>query len=164
MRSPASASPRTSPIQPRPPSTPPRRSSAPPPLRSPSSPPSSGPVSSTRPRHEDFSGPTGASARFRPERLDAGDLLADVTCRFRCDGASVGPLMVLDLSTAGFSADAPPELALAPGVALESFELLLGDRVIWSGEAAVVHGSAERIGGRFTSGVVDLHHLRLGAT
>jgi extracellular factor (EF) 3-hydroxypalmitic acid methyl ester biosynthesis protein len=143
-------------------SVPPRPASAPPPRRT-SSPPSSGPVSSIQP-HEELSGPTGASARFRPARLDAGDLPADLACRFRCDGASVGPLTVLDLSAAGFSADAPQELALAPGVALESFELLLGDRVIWSGDAAVVHGSAERIGGRFTSGVVDLHHLRLGAT
>jgi extracellular factor (EF) 3-hydroxypalmitic acid methyl ester biosynthesis protein len=47
---------------------------------------------------------------------------------------------------------------------LESFELSLGERRIWSGEAMVVHGSAERIGARFTSGVLDLQRLRLGAT
>jgi hypothetical protein len=47
---------------------------------------------------------------------------------------------------------------------LESFELRLGDRTIWSGDAVVVHGSAERLGGRFTSSVLDLQRLRLGAT
>ena len=47
---------------------------------------------------------------------------------------------------------------------LESFELFLGDRPIWSGEAVVVHENGDRIGCRFTSGVVDLQHLRLGAT
>jgi hypothetical protein len=47
---------------------------------------------------------------------------------------------------------------------LESFELLLGVRTIWTGEAVVVHDGAERLGGRFTSGLVDLHGLRVGAT
>jgi SAM-dependent methyltransferase len=47
---------------------------------------------------------------------------------------------------------------------LESFELLLDDRTIWTGEAVVVHDGGERLGGRFTSGLVDLHGLRVGAT
>ena len=89
---------------------------------------------------------------------------ADLACRFRLDGAFVGPLPVLDLSTVGFAATAPAQLALAPGSVLESFQLLIGERPIWTGEAVVVHGSAERIGARFTSGVLDLRHLRLGAT
>jgi extracellular factor (EF) 3-hydroxypalmitic acid methyl ester biosynthesis protein len=54
--------------------------------------------------------------------------------------------------------------ALAPGSALEGLELLADGRPIWSGEAVVVHGSSGRIGCRFTSGLLDLNHLRLGAT
>jgi extracellular factor (EF) 3-hydroxypalmitic acid methyl ester biosynthesis protein len=102
--------------------------------------------------------------RFRPPRLDAADVPADLACRFHLDGAFVGPLPVLDLSTVGFGAAAPAELALAPGSVLESFQLLVGERPIWTGEAVVVHGGPDRIGARFTSGVLDLRHLRLGAT
>jgi hypothetical protein len=55
-------------------------------------------------------------------------------------------------------------VSLVPGSVLEGFELRLGDQPIWSGDAVVVHGSVDRIGGRFTSGVVDMPQLRLGAT
>ncbi len=116
------------------------------------------------PSHEELTGANGASVRFRPARLNAGDLPANLACRFRCDGVFVGPLAVLDLSTAGLAAEAGPQFALPPGSVLESFQLLVGDQPIWTGDAVVVHGSAERIGARFTSGVLDLHHLRLGAT
>lgn len=71
---------------------------------------------------------------------------------------------MLDLSSVGFAASVPAHLALAPGSVLESFELLIGERPIWTGDAVLVRGSADRIGGRFTSGVVDLRHLRLRAT
>jgi len=71
---------------------------------------------------------------------------------------------VLDLSTTGFAAAEPPGLALAPGSVLDSFELRIGERVIWSGESLVVHASGGRLGGRFTSGIVDLQQLRIGAT
>jgi extracellular factor (EF) 3-hydroxypalmitic acid methyl ester biosynthesis protein len=73
-------------------------------------------------------------------------------------------LAVIDLSSTGFAAETTGELVLPPGAMLESFELLLGDRVIWSGDAVVVRGQDERIGGRFTSGVLDIEQLRLGAT
>ena len=77
----------------------------------------------------------------------------------------MGPLPVLDLSTTGLAAASLSELlVLAPGSVLESLELLLGERVIWSGEAVVVHGADERVGARFTSGVLDLRQLRLEAT
>ncbi len=134
--------------------------------RSDSSPPPSGlrPVPSGPPRHEDFNGANGAAVRFRPPRLAAADVPANLACVFRLDGVFVGPLPVLDLSTVGFAAAAPAHLALAPGSVLESFQLLIGDRPIWTGEAILVHGSAERIGARFTSGMVDLRHLCLGAT
>ena len=134
--------------------------------RSDSSPPPSGlrPLPSGPPRHEDFNGANGAAVRFRPPRLAAADVPANLACVFRLDGACVGPLAVRDLSTVGFAAAAPTHLALAPGSVLESFQLLIGDRPIWTGEAVLVRGSADRIGGRFTSGVVDLRHLRLGAT
>ncbi len=89
---------------------------------------------------------------------------ADLVCRFRCEGTPVGPLQVIDLSTAGFSAVSPDEAALSPGSVLESLELVLGDRPVWVGDAVVVHGSAERFGARFTSGLLDIHQLRLGAT
>jgi extracellular factor (EF) 3-hydroxypalmitic acid methyl ester biosynthesis protein len=102
--------------------------------------------------------------RFRPERLDAASIPTDLGCRFRCDAAFVGPLQVLDLSAAGFAAASPQQLSLPPGSVLESFELLLGERTIWTGDAVVVHLSGDRIGGRFTSGVLDLQHLRVGAT
>jgi extracellular factor (EF) 3-hydroxypalmitic acid methyl ester biosynthesis protein len=73
-------------------------------------------------------------------------------------------LPVFDLSMTGFAARAPDGLALAPGSALGSFELLLDGRPIWTGEAVVVHENTERIGARFVSGVVDLRHVRVGAT
>jgi hypothetical protein len=71
---------------------------------------------------------------------------------------------VIDLSTSGFAAGVPVSLLLAPGSALEGFELLADGRPIWSGEAVVVHASPGRVGCRFTSGLLDLNHLRLGAT
>jgi extracellular factor (EF) 3-hydroxypalmitic acid methyl ester biosynthesis protein len=102
--------------------------------------------------------------RFRPARLSAADVAAGLSCRFSCDGVAVGPLPILDLSTNGFGAAAPASPVLAPGSALESFELLADGQPIWSGEAVVVRGSGEHIGGRFTSGILDLQHFRLGAT
>jgi extracellular factor (EF) 3-hydroxypalmitic acid methyl ester biosynthesis protein len=116
------------------------------------------------PSHEDLTGAHGAAVRFRPARLNAGDLPANLICRFRCDGVSFGPLAVLDLGAAGLAAEAGPEAALAPGSALESFEVLVGEQPIWTGDAVVVHASGERVGARFTSSVLDLDHLRLGAT
>jgi extracellular factor (EF) 3-hydroxypalmitic acid methyl ester biosynthesis protein len=144
----------------------PARSSPAVPARSESSPPPSGrrPISSVPPRHEDLTGAQGSAVRFRPARLNTGDLPANLACRFLCDGVFIGPLPVLDLSTAGLAAEAGPQLALPPGSILESFQLLVGDLPIWTGDAVVVHGSHDRIGARFTSGVLDLHHLRLGAT
>lgn len=117
-------------------------------------------------RHEDLPGANGAAVSFRPARISAGEIPTDLTCRFRCDGVVVGPLRVIDLSTVGFAAStaAFTGVEFDPGCALESFELLLRGRAIWTGEAVVVHGSDERVGGRFTSGVVDLDSLRLGAT
>jgi len=143
-----------------------RRSSSPPPPisgthRISSRPP---PASSPPRSHPDLLGSNGVSAHFRPARLNAADLPADLGCRFQCDGAFIGPLPVLDLSTTGFAAQSLSGLVWAPGTVLESFELLLGDRAIWSGEAVVVHGSEDRMGARFTSGIVDLRRLRLGAT
>jgi hypothetical protein len=131
-----------------------------------SAPPTSGrlPVSSFPPRHEDFSGGKGTAVQFRPARLSGADLPADLACRFRCEGVQVGPLAVVDVSAAGFGADAPADAMLTQGAVLENFELLVGPRTVWSGEATVVRGSADRLGGRFTSGVLDLRQLHLGAT
>jgi extracellular factor (EF) 3-hydroxypalmitic acid methyl ester biosynthesis protein len=148
-----------------PPSLFPSRPASSPPPRGDSVPPSGRrPISTPPPRHEDLDGARGAAVRFRPARLNAAELSAHLECRFRCDSALVGPLALVDLSTSGFAATAPPELALAPGSVLEQFQLLVDGHPIWSGDAVVVHGSPERIGARFTSGVLDLHHLRLGAT
>lgn len=137
-------------------SSPPRRDSAPTSDRR--------PISSFPPRHEDFTGGSGAAVQFRPTRLNAADLPADLACRFRYEGAFVGPLPVLDLSAVGFAAGAPSQLVIAPGGTLEGFELLVGDHPIWSGEATVVRGGADRVGGRFTSSLLDLRRLHLGAT
>src|SRR5258708_6997011 len=134
----------------RPISVPPRHSS---------SPPSSARRPSPLPRHEDLNGGAGSSVRFRPMRLGAADL-PDLVCRFRCDDAGVGPLTVLDVSATGFAATAPSAPTLPPGSTLESFELVLGDQLVWSGEATLVYGDGERLGGRFTSGVLDLQHLK----
>jgi extracellular factor (EF) 3-hydroxypalmitic acid methyl ester biosynthesis protein len=146
-----------------------RRSSRPPPG------PSSEPVplstdrprrfsSAPPPRHEDLAGASGNAVRFRPARLVASELPVSLTCRFRCEGAPIGPMPVLDLATTGFAARAQGDLALAPGSTLDSLEILLDGRAIWTGEAVVVHETMDRIGARFTSGVVDLRHVRVGAT
>ena len=146
-----------------------RRSSPPPPR--PSS--EQAPLSTDRPRrfssappprHEDFAGASGNAVRFRPARLVASELPVPLTCRFRCEGAPVGPIPVLDLATTGFAASAAGDLALAPGSTLDSLEILVDGRPIWTGEAVVVHETMDRIGARFTSGVVDLRHVRVGAT
>jgi extracellular factor (EF) 3-hydroxypalmitic acid methyl ester biosynthesis protein len=137
------------------------------PRRASSSPPRSTPPSSALrppPRHEDLSGALGTAVRFRPARLTAADLPSRLACRFRCEGADFGPLPVLDLSSTGFAAAATPDLPLAEGSVLESFALILEDQPVWTGSAIVVHGADDRIGGRFTSGVLDLQRLRLGAT
>lgn len=76
----------------------------------------------------------------------------------------MGPIPVLDLSTSGFAAKADSQFSLAPGSVLDSFELLLDDLAIWKGDAVVVHDGGERLGGRFTSGLIDLRGLRVGAT
>lgn len=139
---------------PRRPSVPPRPSSYPPARRS-SRPPSSS---------VELTGAFGSGVRFRPARLSVAELSVDLACRFECDGAAIGPLAVLDLGVAGFAAAVPPGLELAPGTTLESAELLLGDSIVWSGAATVVHGGPGRFGARFDSGIVDLRQLRLQAT
>jgi len=88
----------------------------------------------------------------------------DLVCRFDCDGASFGPLALLDLGSTGFAVSAPTDLALPPGTVLEGVDLVLGDRVVWSGTATVVHGSPGRVGARFDAGVLDLRQLHLEAT
>ncbi len=145
--------------------------SSPPPPRYPSDRPLASPASgsyprfsSFPPRHEDLSGASGAAVNFRPARFDVAAMPVHIACTFRCDGAVVGPIEVLDLSAAGFAALASPDLLLAPGSQLESFELLVAGRAAWVGEASVVHCADGRIGGRFTSAVLDVQQLRLGAT
>ncbi len=109
-------------------------------------------------------GSSGAGARFRPARLSAAELPADIVCRFRCEGTFVGPATILDLSATGFSCAIASHVQLTPGSNLDSFTLSLGDRTMWSGDAVVVHGGDGRIGGRFVSGVLDLSHFRVEAT
>jgi extracellular factor (EF) 3-hydroxypalmitic acid methyl ester biosynthesis protein len=89
---------------------------------------------------------------------------AEVECTFRCDGVDLGRMPLIDLSSSGFAATCPPGLLIQAGTILQAFELRVSGKAVWSGEAFVVHGSEGRIGGRFTSGVVDLQHLHLGAT
>lgn len=147
----------------------PRRSTPPPPRPSADKAPHSTDrprrfSSAPPPRHEDLAGANGTAVRFRPARLAAAELPVPLECRFRCEGARLGPLPVLDLATTGFAASVPEDLALAPGSVLDSLEILVDGRPIWTGEAVVVHGNTERIGVRFVSGVVDLRHVRVGAT
>jgi ubiquinone/menaquinone biosynthesis C-methylase UbiE/pimeloyl-ACP methyl ester carboxylesterase len=91
-------------------------------------------------------------------------MAANVACHFCCDGAELGPLSLIDLSASGFAATVPPELDIPQGSILETFELLVSDQVVWSGEAVVAYSTEDRIGGRFTSELLDLEQLRLGAT
>jgi hypothetical protein len=114
--------------------------------------------------HEELNGAHGFGVHFRPARLTGAAMPADLQCAFRCDGADVGPLPLIDLSAAGFAAACPPGVLIQPGTVLQAFELRLAGQVVWSGEAWVVHGSEGRVGGRFISGMVDLQHLHLGAT
>lgn len=140
-----------------------RNSSIPP--RFPTSrPPPPGPVSGLQAQHENFAGANGAAVYFRPPRLNAAAMPGDVTCTFRCEGTAFGPLPLIDLSASGFAASSPPGLLIQPGSVLEGFDVSVAGTPVWSGEAFVVHGDERRIGGRFTSGVLDLHHLRLGTT
>jgi hypothetical protein len=143
---------RATPIPARPPSRPPLPSSVPP------------RPSSVPPREEGLWGAAGSAVRFRPARFSAAELPADLTCRARCGALRVGPLPIVDLGATGFGAQIPHGLALPPGSLLEEFDLVLGGQPIWSGEAVVVHGDIDRIGARFTSGLLDLAHMRLGAT
>jgi extracellular factor (EF) 3-hydroxypalmitic acid methyl ester biosynthesis protein len=116
-------------------------------------------------RHEDFSGASGSAVHFRPARLTAAAMPAGLVCRFRCEGAAGAvSLSLIDLSATGFAAAVPVGLYVPPGSVLEAFELLVADQVVWSGEAFVVHATEDRIGGRFTSGVLDPQQLRVGAT
>ena len=126
-----------------------RRPSIPPPPRRSNPPP--GP-SSPPPAHADFSGGVGSAIRFRPARVSAADLPADLVCHFRWDGMPVGPLRVLDLGNAGFAVEAPGDLAIVPGSVLEDAELRLHDRVLWSGAATMVQPSPGCIGARFDLG------------
>src|SRR5580658_7720089 len=121
-------------------------------------------VSESAQRHEDFQGASGSAVHFRPVRLDSAAIPGNLACVFRCEGAVIGPVSLIDLSAAGFAALAPPGVFIPPGSVLERFELLVSDQRVWSGEAFVVHGSENRIGGRFTSGVLDLQQLRLNVT
>jgi hypothetical protein len=92
------------------------------------------------------------------------ELSSAVTCLATCEGKEVGPLAVLDLGPTGFAAAMPRAPSLLPGSMLEGLELWLHDRPFWSGHAVVVHGGLDRFGARFTSGVLDLRHLRLEST
>jgi extracellular factor (EF) 3-hydroxypalmitic acid methyl ester biosynthesis protein len=102
--------------------------------------------------------------RFRPARVAAGDLAAAAACRFRCDGAALGPLRLLNLSAGGFAASAPDGPGLPLGTLLGDVEILLGDRVVWSGAARVVRDEPGCVGARFESAPLDLGRMRLEAT
>jgi extracellular factor (EF) 3-hydroxypalmitic acid methyl ester biosynthesis protein len=71
---------------------------------------------------------------------------------------------VIDLGATGFAASMPRSTAPPPGSVLEGLELWLDDRPFWFGEGIIVHGGVDRVGARFTSGLLDLRHLRLEST
>ncbi len=114
-------------------------------------------------RHEGLLGGTGKTLRFRPERLMFGGSAAEITCRFQYDDQKVGPVQVLDVSSAGIGLSSCPEPLPAPGSTLK-LELLIGSQAVWNGEAVVMHvvdTPPARIGARFTSGLLDLRQLHL---
>jgi extracellular factor (EF) 3-hydroxypalmitic acid methyl ester biosynthesis protein len=106
----------------------------------------------------------GGSFRFRPARLTAAELAGRLSFHATADGKIIGPIEVLDLGSTGFAAATPRSPALLPGSELEGVELSLDGRPIWSGRAVVVHGGDDRVGIRFTSGLLDLRHVRLATT
>ncbi|RMH02894.1 MAG: hypothetical protein D6702_07510 [Planctomycetota bacterium] len=99
--------------------------------------------------------------RFRPERLDTGELAVRPCCRFLAGSNWVGPLPILDLSSTGLAAEAG-DLRLAPGTRIQALEVLHRDTVIWRGEGEVVHrGEAgDRLGVALRGAPFDLEELR----
>jgi extracellular factor (EF) 3-hydroxypalmitic acid methyl ester biosynthesis protein len=101
--------------------------------------------------------------RFRPQRLSADDFRYSVTCYFVLDGRRVGPLRVMDASPTGVGV-APENVFLAPGSALDAFEIYYRDAAVWTGSAVAVYqvdSPHPRVGVRFTSGLFDIQRLRV---
>ena len=113
--------------------------------------------------HADLLGGSEA-LRYRPRRLDAGELSSALSCQFLADGASLGPFSVLDLSPTGLAIDSGTDCVLPPGSSVNELEISYGSDRIWTGTAQSVYqveGSAPRTGLRFTSGMFDLQLLQL---
>jgi extracellular factor (EF) 3-hydroxypalmitic acid methyl ester biosynthesis protein len=113
--------------------------------------------------HGALHGGSGSGIRFRPARLSGADLPVGLACRFRFEGVTLGPFPVLDLGSFGIALAAPDDPAVAPGSVLEELELVLPDRVIWSGAATIAHVTPGRVGARF-AGFLDVRQLRIDAT
>ncbi len=130
------------------------------------------PAAATRPDdnrgavHADLMG--GARAlRYRPQRLQADELNADISCRIVLNGARIGPLPVLDLSATGLAIDPRGRTVVPPGKPVRRIEIDYRGKTIWEGRAEVVYqvaGPPERMGIRFTSGLFDLQLLKLSET
>ena len=144
----------------RPSSIPPRLSAEPIPQSHRHARPSSAPPRATRTSPERAETPYASVQRASPQPSSRS--------RSRVASAATAQRWVRstcsNLSTTGFAARVSEELAFAPGSALESLELLLDGRPIWSGDAVIVHENTERNRARFVSGVVDLRHVMVGAT
>lgn len=121
------------------------------------------PTSSSGAFHPDLVGGSEA-LRYRPQRLDTGDLESGLTCQFLLDKARLGPFAVLDLSPTGLAIDPGRDCVLVPGSLVDKLEVsYAGDRV-WEGSAQAVYqidAPVSRTGLRFTSGLFDLESLRL---
>ncbi len=128
--------------------------------------------------------------RYRPPRLEASGLASELTCELDFEGQTLGPMRVLDVSSAGIgvaltdevldeaiarapSAEDPgcdesttsaKALLLPPGTPVDELRLIQRGRVVACERAVVVNlssGPTSRLGLRLTSGLLDLGALQL---
>ncbi|MEO1174038.1 MAG: hypothetical protein AAFX94_18620, partial [Myxococcota bacterium] len=103
---------------------------------------------------------TGADAhiRYRQRRFDADSLRGPLRMRFRFENEeSSAPL--LDVAPSGTQIEAPESVPLLPGAALSDAVILLGEEVVWEGEAEVVWVRGQRVGLRFIRSLLDTARL-----
>ena len=104
-------------------------------------------------------------APFRPNRVPTATLSRRLSCYFRSENNSFGPLDVLDASPTGLGVRPEAGVSLPPGTRLEDLLVCYGDVEIFRGSASVVHQIGPphgRLGIRMTSDVLDMDRLQVG--
>lgn len=101
---------------------------------------------------------------FRPKRLLTADLNSRLTCRGTVEDSVFGPFPVIDISSTGLAMDLDDSVTFPPGTSIDQLELLFRESVFWQGSATAVYhvdGHTQRAGLRFSSGLLDLHLIRI---